>query len=73
MIGDTVALWAEELPEPESQLMLLKAAKEHEAKFTNPEMIGMMWAAKLRRNGFNALCPYARDYVAKRYEQWCSV
>ncbi len=71
MMGDNLVLWAENLPEPEAQLILLRAAKEHTAKFTDPETIGMEWAKKLRQNGYNALCPYARNYLAHSYLTYC--
>lgn len=67
MNEDTLVWWAEHLSEAEAQLMLLRAAKEHTVKFTNPDTIGMEWAEKLRQKGYNALCPYARNYIAHRY------
>lgn len=59
--------WAEDLPHPEAQLMLLHAAKDHPEQFTNHDEVGMGWNKILRENGFNSLCPYARAYVARRY------
>lgn len=67
MLEDNLQWWAEHLPEPEAQLALLRAAKEHPRKFTNPDEIGMGWSEELRQRGYNALCPYARNYLAHRY------
>lgn len=66
-MNDSLQWWVENLPEAEAQLLLLRAAKEHSVKFTNPDMIGMEWAKTLRTNGYNALGPYARNYLAFRY------
>lgn len=71
MSEDTLVHWAEHLPESEVQLMLLRAAKEHGVKFSNPDEIGMGWAKELRQRGYNALCPYARNYLAHRYLTYC--
>lgn len=68
MNGTPLVQWAENLPEAEAQLMLLHAANEHPAKFTAPDDIGMGWNHKLRHNGFAALPPYARDYMAHRFQ-----
>lgn len=68
---DALETWANELSQPEAQLMLLHAAKEHTIKFTTPDLIGMDWAKILRERGYNALCPYARNYLAHRYLTYC--
>lgn len=67
----TLTSWAESLPEPEMQLLLLKAAKEFQPPFSNPDEIGMGWVKILREHGYAALGPYARDYVAYRYLYAC--
>lgn len=70
-MSDALEIWANELPEPEAQLILLRAAKEHTIKFTNADLIGMEWAKILRERGYNALNPYARNYLAHRYLTYC--
>lgn len=61
--------WAEELPHAETQLMLLRAAKTHDEHFTNADEIGMSWNKVLREQGYEYLCPYARNYMAQQYLQ----
>lgn len=67
----TLTSWAETLPEPEVQLLLLKAAKEYTPPFSNPDEIGMGWAKILREHGYDALGPYAREYMAFKYLYYC--
>lgn len=71
MNGETLVGWANNLPEPEAQLVLLRAAKEYQPAFSNPDEIGMGWAKILREHGYNALGPYARDYLAYKYLYYC--
>lgn len=71
MDSDRLADWANGLPQVEAQLMLLRAAKEHTAKFTNSELIGMEWSKKLREHGYDTLCPYARNFMAHCYLDHC--
>lgn len=59
--------WAENLPADEGRRILVKAANEHTARFSNPEDIGQEWAKKLYQHGYNSLCPYARNYLAHQY------
>lgn len=67
----TLTSWAESLPAPEAQLLLLKAAKEYSPPFSNPEEIGMGWVKILQEHGYAALGPYARGYIAYKYLYAC--
>lgn len=63
--------WANNLSDPEAQLMLLHAAKDHPQRFTNHDDVGMGWYRTLKHNGYNQLPPYARNYLAQKYLTCC--
>lgn len=67
MNGTNLVWWAEHLEHSYVQPLLVQAAEEHPKGFTNAEEIGSQWYATLDTRGYNALCPYARNYLAHVY------
>ena len=67
MFSDSLQGWANELKDQEAQVLLLQAAKEHPHGFTNSDDVGMGWFQTWRKQGYDMLPPYARNYLAGEY------